>query len=300
MNDSLVSLPAAAVPGPRVSVCIPVYNGGAFLPQAVASVLHQSFTDFELLISDDASTDGSWEWLAAQSDPRMVCRRNDRNLGPEANWNRSLEGARGAYIKLFHQDDLLDPECLARQVAALDADPGAALTFCRRQIIDAGGRLIMTRGGGWPEGPIAGAQVFRRCLRAGTNPIGEPCAVLFRAEAARAAGPFDGREPYLIDLDYWLRLLEHGSARFQDRPLASFRLSKGQWSSAIGRKQAEQFDAFVRRMAATRFPAAPWTLRLWSRCMAKGNSTLRGWLAWWHRVRPRSEPEDRGVDHEGR
>ena len=58
--------------------------------------------------------------MAALRDPRVVCRRNPVNLGPEANWNRSLEGARGTYIKLFHQDDLLDPECLALQVAALE------------------------------------------------------------------------------------------------------------------------------------------------------------------------------------
>ena len=266
---------------PRVSVCLPTYNGGPFLMPAVESVLRQSWGDFELLVCDDASTDGSLEQVAALRDPRVVCRRNPVNLGPEANWNRSLEGARGTYIKLFHQDDLLDPECLALQVAALEREPGAALAFCARRIIDPAGRTLATRGGRWPGGPVTGAQVFRKCLFAGTNLVGEPSAVLFRADAARAAGPFDAREPYLVDLDYWLRLLDQGTAVHQATPLASFRISPRQWSAAIGSRQSRQFQAFVGRLARSRFPETSSALLAWSVMRARQNAVLRGILAWW-------------------
>lgn len=266
---------------PKVSVCIPVYNGGPFLGPAVASVLNQTFTDFELRICDDASTDGSWDLATALKDPRVIVSRNTCNLGPEANWNRCLEGARGAYLKLFHQDDLLEPECLAQQVAVLDVAPGAVLTFCRRRIIDPAGRELMTRGAGWSQAAISGRQLFRRCLWSGTNPVGEPSAVLFRRDAWIAVGRFNGVEPYLIDLDYWFRLMDHGSALYQDEPLASFRLSTGQWSSAIGKQQSRQFGAFIRRLASDRFPDTNPCLWTWSAFMAWGNSQLRRIAARW-------------------
>ena len=271
------------VPGstPRVSVCLPVYNGGAFLGPAVASVLGQTFPDFELRICDDASTDGSWERVQALEDPRVVRMRNPRNLGPEANWNRSLEGARGDCIKLFHQDDLLEPDCLGRQLAALDAEPGAALAFCRRRILSPAGKVLMTRGPRWRPGPVTLRQVFRACLGSGSNPIGEPSAVLFRRRAAQAAGAFDGREPYLIDLDYWFRLMDHGCAVYLDQPLASFRQWGGQWSAVIGQRQSRQFRVFIRRMAAERFPETPRVLLGWSGLMAERNQLLRGVIARW-------------------
>jgi len=235
---------------PVVSICVPVYNGERFLADAIDSVLRQTWRDFELLVFDDASTDRSPAILAGFADPRLSYRRNPRNLGPERNWNRALEAARGRYVKLFHQDDVLAPICLERQVAALEDFPAAALCFCGRTVIRAHGGRLLTRTPPWRGGLVDRGAVLRECVGSGTNPIGEPTAVLFRAEVARRVGAFNGRFPYVIDLDYWLRLLEHGSAVVLPAALASFRVSSRQWSATLGRHQAAQFVAFIASLAA--------------------------------------------------
>lgn len=264
--------------GPLVSVCLPVYNGARFLAAAVDSVLAQTHDHFELRVFDDASSDGSWELLSEIRDPRLSLHRNAHNLGPEANWNQALAAATGRYIKLFHQDDLLAPDCLERQVQALEAHPEAVLAFCRRHIVGPDGRRLLTRGGPWREGPVSAQDAVRRCVRAGTNLIGEPSAVLLRAEAARRTGAFDGRIPYLIDLDYWLRLMASGPAWAIAAPLVSFRVSPQQWSAAIGRRQHAAFNSFADQLLATQRFRVNGLDRLRGRVAARLNSVARGWF----------------------
>jgi glycosyltransferase involved in cell wall biosynthesis len=260
---------------PLVSVCLPVFNGEPFLQAAVASVLAQTLQDFELVVFDNASTDGTWARLQAFGDPRIRLHRNDSNLGAEANWNKALAGARGEYVKIFNHDDLLEPECLARQAAALAGSPEAALAFCGRTIILADGRPFLARIAPWPEGPVAPEVIVRDCVRAGTNLVGEPSAVMFRRECALKAGAFDGSIPYLIDLDYWVRLLEHGSGFCMRSRLASFRLSPHQWTAVIGRRQSRQYLDFMERLLATRRYRLSALTCLRGRLRARLNGLLR-------------------------
>lgn len=264
--------------GPLVSVCLPVYNGARFLRPAVQSVLDQTYPHFELLVFDDTSSDGSWEILQEFQDPRVVLNRNAHNLGPEANWNQALFAARGRYVKLFHQDDLLAPECLERQVRALEAHPEAVLAFGKRRIITPDGRRLMTRSGPWPEGLVAPASVVRRCVLAGTNLIGEPSAVLFRTAVGQRIGGFDGSIPYLIDLDFWLRLMESAPAWNISEPLTSFRVSPNQWSAALHRRQYQAFDQFVAKVLAAKPDAVSRLDRKRGRIAAKLNAFSRGWI----------------------
>lgn len=259
---------------PLVTVCMPVYNGAGFLEAAVSSVLAQTQADFELRVFDDASTDGSWELLQRFQDPRLLLHRNERNLGPEANWNQALAAAEGTYLKLFHQDDLLAPDCLERQVGALEDHPGAVLAFCRRHIIRPDGRRLLTRGAPWKSGRVSLDAAIRGCALAGTNVIGEPSAVLFTTAAARQAGGFDGRLPYVIDLDYWLRLLALGDGCYLDEPLVSFRVSPRQWSARIGWKQGDEFAAFLDRKTGSLQQGSGW-LRVWGKARSHVNGVLR-------------------------
>jgi len=263
---------------PLVSVCIPVFNGARFIAAAIESVLRQTFTDFELIIVDDHSSDRSLEIISGFHDDRLRVVVNESNLGAEGNWNRCLTESKGIYFKLLPQDDVLAPTCLAKQVAVLDQDKEKriALVFCARTIIDAKGRVLMYRGHwAFRKGFISGQLLIRRCLRFGTNLIGEPGSVLLRRNLAAAVGLFDAKCPYVIDLDYWFRLLLRGDGYYLPERLASFRVSTDSWSVAIGEKQSEEF----RRFAAGIFNNPDFRTRyidvLMATLMARVNSVMR-------------------------
>lgn len=238
---------------PKVSVAIPVYDGESHLAETIDSVLSQSCADFELIICDDHSTDRSLEIAASRADSRIRILRNASNLGFGGNWNRCLAEAQGSYIKILPQDDLLHRDCLKKQAEVLDADVagGVALVFCARSIIGPTGKARLTRRftGGLRA---TGADIAKRTARMGTNPVGEPGAVLFRRSAATAAGAFDGTRPFVIDIDYWLRLLKFGNAAYLPEVLASFRVSPGSQSVRMVRNQAAEFRAFLAELGHSR------------------------------------------------
>ncbi len=130
---------------PRVSVGLPVFNGENYLEAAVRSVLAQSFTDLELVVVDNASTDRTpaiAQDLAA-GDPRLRYHRNERNLGAAPNYNRSFALSSGELFKWLSHDDRLEPGYLAATVAALDAaGPEAVLAHTTVDYIDAAGAVF--------------------------------------------------------------------------------------------------------------------------------------------------------------
>ena len=123
---------------PRVFIGLPVYNGARFLAGVLDSLLAQSFTDFTLLISDNASTDETRriceEFAARDSRVRYV--RHPKNMGAPRNWNYVAEAAVGEYFKWATGNDRCSPDMLARCVAALDADPTAVLSQGRTCLVD--------------------------------------------------------------------------------------------------------------------------------------------------------------------
>jgi glycosyltransferase involved in cell wall biosynthesis len=236
---------------PAVSVCIPAYNGAAHIEQAVASVLGQTMEDLEVIVTDDASTDATVDILRRIADPRLRTEVNQQNLGPAGNWNRALTFARGRYVKIMGQDDLLHPPCLEEQARILDAHPEVALVSCRRDIIDHRGAVVFhARGLPRMHGRLARREVVRHIVRTGSNVLGEPVTGLFRASVAAAVGPFRADAAYVIDLDYWCRLLEHGDLYALDRPLCAFRLSQDSWSVTLARRQGAQLRALLRGLRA--------------------------------------------------
>lgn len=119
----------------KVSVILTSYNHAKYLRQAIESILSQTFSDFELIIWDDASTDESWEIITSYNDPRIRAFRNAFNMH-RGNINRGLEKAQGEYIAIHHSDDVWEPEKLEMQVAFLDAHPEFGAVFTWATIID--------------------------------------------------------------------------------------------------------------------------------------------------------------------
>lgn len=123
---------------PRVSVGLPVYNGENYLREALESIVSQTYTDFEVVISDNGSTDSSQRICEefAAADDRFKYHRADDNRGGTWNFNRVLELSTGEYFRWAAHDDLIAPTYLERCVAALDADPHAVLCHTKVEIID--------------------------------------------------------------------------------------------------------------------------------------------------------------------
>jgi glycosyltransferase involved in cell wall biosynthesis len=131
---------------PRVSIGVPVFNGEDYLEEALDSILAQTYSDFELFISDNASTDGTQEIGRAYAarDSRVSYCRNDENLGASKNFERVFELSSGEYFKWASYDDVLGPEFLARCVEVLDRDPSIVVCHAKTGRIDEHSALVGT------------------------------------------------------------------------------------------------------------------------------------------------------------
>jgi glycosyltransferase involved in cell wall biosynthesis len=220
------------LPMASVSICIPVYKGERFLAETIRSVLDQTYRDFELVVLDNASPDDSGAIARSFRDPRIRIERNHTTLSQPDNWNRVVELSRAPLVKVVCADDLLHPRCLEFQVAPMEADPGIAVVASRRHMIDEQSRVIVPRRGlTGLTGVRTSAEVARRVVRNGANPIGEPGGVLFRRDDFFAAGGWRADRKFVMDLDLWMRLLEYGEFLGLPETLAAFRIGRGSVSA---------------------------------------------------------------------
>ena len=129
---------------PRVSIGLPVYNAAAYLEEALNSLLAQTYEDFELIISDNASTDKTQDICKEYSakDTRIKYFRNDKNLGAAINFNRVFELSTGEYFKWAAHDDICTPEYLIKCVKVLDNDKGVVLAYPKAKIISEDGKFV--------------------------------------------------------------------------------------------------------------------------------------------------------------
>jgi len=129
---------------PRLTIGLPVHNGENYLAEALDDLLGQTFTDFELIVSDNASTDGTREICEkyAANDNRIRYLRQPRNIGAAPNHNAVVQAARGELFKWAAHDDLFAPELVAKCVRALDEHPEAVLAHSFTAIVDERGRVL--------------------------------------------------------------------------------------------------------------------------------------------------------------
>jgi len=238
---------------PLVSVCVPAYRAAPFLRRTIQSVLEQTFKDFEIIVVDDASPDGTLDSIDDLDDPRIQRYSNPTNLGGGANWNRAVGLARGRLIKVLCSDDLLYPNCLKQQARLLE-DPNwrsVGLVSCWRDIIDIEGRRILSRKSGQKRGFIPRDEARKWIVRSGTNPVGEPAAVMFRRELLNKAGPFNGANPFVLDIDMWIRMLLQADIYILPEIQCAFRVSSQSWSVRLAKKQAKSYLEWVRGLTMT-------------------------------------------------
>jgi len=129
---------------PRVSVGMPVYNGDRFITEALDAILAQTYQDFELIVSDNASTDRTQEICQAYAakDRRIKYYRNDRNLGCHRNYNRAFQLASGEYFRWATHDDICAPQSLEKCVEVLEQNPDVVLCYTKTKLIDEHGTVL--------------------------------------------------------------------------------------------------------------------------------------------------------------
>ncbi|MDB5252647.1 MAG: glycosyltransferase [Flaviaesturariibacter sp.] len=202
---------------PTVSVILPVFNADRFLREAIDSVLGQTFTDFELLVINDGSTDGSESLIRSYSDPRLLYLLNEGNRGLVFSLNRGLDAARGKYIARMDADDVCRPERFSRQVAFLESSAAAVVATTVDMMDEAGNQMPA-----WADDRACiTAEAIQRYLPK-DNCIAHP-SIMGRASLLKQY-KYDPSQIEAEDYDLWLRLSADGHLVAKiDEPLLRYR-----------------------------------------------------------------------------
>lgn len=236
---------------PVLSVVMATYNGAALLPETLASLQAQTFTDWELVAVDDGSRDDTVAVLRDFGDPRIRVIESSVNGGPVVARNRAFAEARGRYVAGLDQDDLCLPDRFACQVAWLDAHPETVLVSTATDCLVDG----KVRPGQWLRPLTPGLIDWLMLVQ---NPL-VWSSVAFRADAARRLDPFERPEcRYVEDFDLYHRLRGFGRIDQIDTVLTRYRVHAGGASQVFNTMMTAHAEALLReRHAALLGAAAP-------------------------------------------
>ncbi|MFS0836687.1 glycosyltransferase [Paenibacillus sp. 1P03SA] len=214
------------IQNPKVSVIIPSYNHGDYIKEAIESVLVQDFTDFELIIVDDASSDQSVEVISTFHDPRIKFHKFIENKGAVETLNYGIKLSRGNYIALLNSDDSWEKGKLSTQVKILDEDPQIGIVFTNASFVDENNQILSKKDYPW-------ADVFLQPNRESgewlekfffeLNCICHP-SMLIRKELYSRHGLYNPGLRQLPDFSKWVNLFKYTNIRVLEEPFVRFRI----------------------------------------------------------------------------
>ncbi|MGA2159068.1 MAG: glycosyltransferase [Dehalococcoidia bacterium] len=219
---------------PKVSIVIPSYNHEKYIGECIQSALNQTFQDFEVIITDDGSSDRSVKIIKEFSDPRIQLYAFDKNRGACTAVNNCISRSRGEYIAVLNSDDAWEPGKLDKQVEYLDTHPGVGAVFTRVAFVDESGKQI---------GPYKYRfyHIFDKENRSRYewlnyffsvgNCLCHP-SLLIRRECYDRVGLYDERMASLPDLDMWVRLCLEYDLHIIPEKLVRFRLREDEVSAS--------------------------------------------------------------------
>lgn len=267
---------AAASSTALVSVVIPCYNYGAFLPACVRSVLEQPGVDLQVIIVDDASTDDSVEVARAIAarDSRVTVVEHSRNRGHIVTFNDGLELVKGEYVVLLSADDQLTPGALLRASALMEEHPSVNLVYGNaEEFLDVPPRVAPGPTRSWTIWD--GDAWLNRRVRSGHNCIRSPEAMM-RSSVGHEFGWYRADLPHTSDLAMWMRVARTGGVgRINDVPQAFYRVHKASMSRTVFADLATDVKCRMQAFEAIlgedseRIPARP-------ELLARAHRTLAG------------------------
>lgn len=261
---------------PLISVCIPCYNSETTIKKTINSILEQTYSNFELIISDNHSTDKTINIIKSFSDSRIKLYINDSNLGIIINFQKALSYTSGKYVKILCADDIITLDCIEKQLQPfLDfPEQNIAMVTCEKLIISQNGKKLFRKRFPGKEGIHNGIKIIRQMLSSGSNLIGEPGTVLFDSQTALKTSGFliENELTYVLDLNFWIKMLLIGDLYVIKEPLFSFRVSKTSASASYGSEQARTFnrliDKYVQLGAFKMCPLKRWKGKLFSHILS--------------------------------
>ncbi|WP_313397358.1 glycosyltransferase [Stutzerimonas nitrititolerans] len=209
---------------PKVSVMMPAYNAESFISEALDSILSQDYSDFQIVVSDDASTDGTANIIRRYKEKypdKIIAIFNPVNLGVTANCNLALKHCVGDYVSLFAGDDVMLPGKLSRQVALMNGDPECVLCYHPVEIFDSDTNKTL-----YVTNQHRGEDVYSTedLLLKGGIPGG--CSIMVR-RSAMPEGGYDERLKTVSDWLFFLEISMRGNLRKVDEVLARYRKHVG-------------------------------------------------------------------------
>jgi glycosyltransferase involved in cell wall biosynthesis len=225
----------------QISVITPVYNGENTIRETIASVLDQTFADFELIVIDDGSTDGTLEAIASFDDPRIRV-FSYANAGQGKSRNRGIELAEGNSIAFIDADDLWTPDKLEAQWQALQANSEAAVAYSWTDHIDENGQFLRPGPHLSFNGDVWEPLVLADFIGSGSNP-------LIRTEALKQVGGFEPSLPPAEDWDLWLRLAKRYPFAVVPRVQILYRVASHTTSFNIWRMEKSSLRVIDRAFA---------------------------------------------------
>lgn len=214
---------------PAITVILPVYNGMKYLEQAVQSVLYQQYRNFEFLIVDDCSSDGSWAYLQSLTDERVSICRNKQNKGLFFNLNLLIRKSRGVLIKLWSQDDVMEPDCIAEVCSFHERYPQIGFSYTDRKYIDAAGRpLQINKNDDTPE--LISSELHAHIAFITGSIAGNIANVTICRAALDEVGLFNEKMKISGDFEMWVRLAQDHPVGFLKKRLIHLRNHEEQLS----------------------------------------------------------------------
>ena len=219
---------------PLVSICMPAYNVGPVIGEALASVLAQTHTNIEVIVVDDGSKDNTAEVAQSIRDPRFRYVSNETNLGGFQTMNRAISLSKGEFIAVYHTDDVYEPAIVEKELAYLQAHPDAGAVFCLDHFMDYEGNVY----GGLTMPPefvgrdmLRYEDVFPFILRRKNALIRCPTFMTRRA-VLNKVGLFDAKNYDIVaDLEMWLRIVSRYPIGIVNERLMRYRHGQAQWTS---------------------------------------------------------------------
>lgn len=219
---------------PKVSICIPAYNQIKYLQKTIDSVLVQTFTDYEIIITDDSNNSIVKDFVEAYKLPQVIhYYKNKKQLGTPENWNEAIRQASGEYIKILHHDDWLNGKnSLAKYVAMLDENPKVDFAFSATK--------AMSFDKDWKHG-LYQAELKTieddHLILFSNNLVGAPSNVIYRREAGLL---FDKNLKWLVDIEFYIRMLDNNkNFVYSPEMLSVTYLAEGRVSDGCANKETE-------------------------------------------------------------